>query len=45
MLDNFNFVGEKGIKGKKFLVYGLFCYVEISIKICIIGIEFISKSE
>lgn len=33
MLDNSNFVGEKGIKGKKSLAYGLFCYVEISTKI------------
>ena len=45
MLDNSNFVGEKGIKGKKSLAYGLFCYVEISTKICIIGTEFTSKSE
>ena len=45
MLGNSNFVGQTGIKDTKSSPYGLLCYGEISIIICILGIEFTSKGD
>lgn len=45
MFNNSNFVGQKDIKDTKSLPYGLLCYVQINIKICILGIEFTSKGD
>lgn len=43
MFDNSNFAGEKGMRYTKWLAYGLFCYVEINIKKCILSSELLVR--